>query len=68
MAAAMVGEGTNYADLTYTVSLNSEEYGVGFRKGSDVTELFNAFLAKAKTDGTVDTIAEKYGVSAALIK
>ena len=36
MAAAMVGEGTGYANLTYTVQLNSEEYGVGFRKGSDL--------------------------------
>ena len=31
MAAAMVGEGTGYASLTYTCGLNSEEYGVGFR-------------------------------------
>ena len=29
MAAAMTGEGTSYADLTYTVSLNDEQYGVG---------------------------------------
>ena len=29
MAAAMVGEGTGYASLTYTCGLNSEEYGVG---------------------------------------
>ena len=36
MAAAMIGEGTGYADLTYTISLNNEEYGVGFRKGSDL--------------------------------
>ena len=35
MAAAMIGEGTSYSDLTYTISLNSEEYGVGFRKGSE---------------------------------
>lgn len=34
MAAAMVGEGTGYAELTYTAKLTSEEYGVGFRKGS----------------------------------
>ena len=34
MAAAMIGEGTGYSDLTYTGSLNSEEYGVGFRQGS----------------------------------
>lgn len=32
MAAAMVGEGTSYENLTYTVGLNDEKYGVGFRK------------------------------------
>lgn len=67
MAAAMVGEGTGYADLTYTVRLNSEEYGVGFRKGSDLTEKLNAFFDQAKADGTLDEIAAKYGVQAALI-
>lgn len=68
MAAAMVGEGTGYAQLTYTVALNSEEYGVGFRQGSDITEKFNEFYAAAVADGTVDEIAELYGVQAALIK
>ena len=38
MAAAMVGEGTSYDKLTYTVGLNNEEYGVGFRKGSDLKD------------------------------
>ena len=68
MAAAMVGEGTSYANLTYTVGLNDEEYGVGFRKGSDLVEKFNAFLDAAIADGTVDAIAETYDVQAALIK
>ena len=68
MAAAMVGEGTSYANLTYTVGLNDEEYGVGFRKGSDLVEKFNAFLDAAIADGTVDAIAETYNVQAALIK
>jgi polar amino acid transport system substrate-binding protein len=68
MAAAMVGEGTGYAQLTYTAALNSEEYGVGFRSGSDITEKFNEFFAKATEDGTVDEIAELYGIQAALIK
>ena len=67
MAAAMVGEGTSYADLTYTVSLNSEEYGVGFRKGSDLAAKLNDFLSAKYADGTVETIAKKYGVQAALI-
>lgn len=67
MAAAMVGEGTSYADLTYTISLNSEEYGVGFRKGSDMCEALNEFLVSAWADGTIQELADTYGVSAALI-
>lgn len=67
MAAAMVGEGTSYADLTYTVALNSEEYGVGFRKDSDMAQMLNDFLDAKKQDGTMKKIAEDYGVQAALI-
>ncbi len=68
MAAAMVGEGTSYADLTYTVGLNNEEYGVGFRKGSDLTAALNDFFAASDKDGSMAKIAETYGVQAALIK
>lgn len=68
MAAAMVGEGTSYADLTYTVGLNNEEYGVGFRKGSDLTATLNDFFAASDKDGSMAKIAETYGVQAALIK
>ncbi len=67
MAAAMIGEGTGYESLTYTIGLNSEEYGVGFRTGSDLTEALNAFLVTAYQDGTLAALAEKYGVQAALI-
>lgn len=68
MAAAMVGEGTSYADLTYTVGLNSEEYGVGFRKGSDLAAALNDFFAAACADGSMIECAETYGVQAALIE
>lgn len=67
MAGAMVGEGTDYAELTYTVGLNSEEYGVGFRKGSDLAAELNAFFAAAYADGSMQACAEKYGVQASLI-
>lgn len=67
MAAAMVGEGTSYDNLTYTVGLNSEEYGVGFRKGSDLVAELNAFFKEAYADGTMQAVAETYGVQAALI-
>lgn len=68
MAAAMVGEGTGYENLTYTVGLSTEEYGVGFRKGSDLTEALNDFFKSSYADGSMQTIAETYGVQAALVE
>lgn len=68
MAAAMVGEGTGYEDLTYTANLNSEEYGVGFRKGSDLAEELNTFFKESYEDGSMMKIAEEYGVQAAVIE
>lgn len=68
MAAAMVGEGTSYENLTYTVQLNSEEYGVGLRTGSDLAQALNEFLKDAYEDGSLEEIAETYGVQAALIQ
>ena len=68
MAGAMVGEGTGYANLTYTIGLNDEEYSVGFRKGSDLTEELNNFFKSSYADGSMEQIAEKYGVQAAVVK
>ena len=68
MAAAMVGEGTGYANLTYTCGLNSEEYGVGFRKGSDLAQKLNDFFKSAYADGSMMATAEVYGVQAAVIE
>ena len=68
MAAAMVGEGTGYSALTYTCGLNSEEYGVGFRKGSDLAQKLNDFFKASYADGSMMQIAETYGVQAAIIE
>ncbi len=68
MAAAMVGEGTGFADLTYTAKLNSEEYGVGCRKGSNLAAELNEFFKETYANGTMKTVAEKYGVQAAIIE
>ena len=68
MAAAMVGEGTGYAGLTYTCGLNSEEYGTGFRKGSDLAQKLNDFFKASYADGSMLKIAETYGVQAAIIE
>ena len=68
MAGAMIGEGTSYPDLTYTVQLNDEEYGVAFRKGSDLTEAFNSFWKEAYDAGTVMETATTYGVQESVIE
>ena len=68
MAGAMIGEGTSYPDLTYTVQLNDEEYGVGFRKGSDLTEAFNTWWKEAYDSGVVMSTAEIYGVQESIIE
>ena len=68
MAGAMIGEGTSYPDLTYTVQLNSEEYGVGFRKGSDLVDTFNSFWKEAYDAGTVMETASTYGVQESVIE
>lgn len=68
MAGAMIGEGTGFEKLTYTAKLNSEEYGVGFRKGSDLAEKLNEFFAASLADGSMLETAKKYGVQESLIK
>jgi len=68
MAAAMVGEGTGYEELTYTVGLNEEKYGVGFRQGSDLTGALNDFFKAVYEDGSMMKYAETYKVQAAVIE
>ena len=62
MAAAMTGEGTDYADLTAGIALTDELYGVAFRKNSDLAEKFNAFMDKLIEDGTLKDLADKYNL------
>ena len=68
MAGAMIGEGTSYEDLTYTVGVAEEEdYGVGFRKGSDLTEKLNEFFKETYASGKMEEIAKTYGVQESII-
>ena len=62
MAKAMTGEGTSYADLTIAAEMDREEYGIGFRKGSDMAEKVNAILAALKEDGTMQALADQYSL------
>ncbi len=65
MANAMTGEGSDYADLAAGISLTSEEYGIGFRKESDLTAKANELMAKWKSDGTLQQLADKYNLALA---
>ncbi len=68
MAVAMTGEGTSYENLTTVANLNEEQYGVAFRKGSDLVAALNQFFADAYADGTMDSVAEQYGLSGSVIE
>jgi len=67
MAGAMIGEGTSYPNLATTVELTSEEYGIGCRKGSDLAAYINKVLSDLYADGTMDNIAEKYGIKKLIV-
>lgn len=63
-------EGSSFAGLTIVenaLTTQDEYYSIAFRKGSDVTAKVNAILKDLKADGTVDTIAQKYGLVDAIV-
>ena len=68
LANAMVGQG-DYADLTVIpdLQLSVEEYGIGFRKDSTAAEKVNAAIQALIDDGTLNTLAEKYGLAELLL-
>ncbi len=66
MAKAMVEkEGSSYSDLAVASELTSEEYGIGCRKGSDLTAEINKLMADLKADGTLVELATKYELTLA---
>ena len=65
LASAMIGEGTDYADLEIVDELNAEEYGVAFRKGSDAAAAVDEAFDALKADGTMQALADKYGLTLA---
>ena len=61
MAAGSVGEGTDYEDLVMIdKNFTADEYGIAFRKGSDMAEKVNEVIQEMMQDGTLQEIADKY--------
>ncbi len=68
IAACDTGEGKEFEDLGFSLSLNNEKIAVGFRKGSDLTEKANQFLKDSYADGTMESLAETYGLKETLLQ
>ncbi len=66
MAKASTAEGTSYENLTYSIELTSEEYGIGFRlSDTELCEKVNNAMNELNEDGTLAALAEKYGLNLA---
>ena len=68
LAGAMVGQG-DYSDLMVIpdLELSVEEYGIGFRQGSDLTAAVNQAMQELIDDGTLNELAVKYELADLLL-
>lgn len=68
-ALGMIGEGTDYENLVKVngIEFAKEEYGIAFRKGSDIAEKVNAAIAELYADGKIADIAEWYSLESQII-
>lgn len=65
MANNMLTADGSYSSLVVVDTLSEEEYVIGFKKGSDLTEKMNEIIAKYKTDGTFAEWGKKYDLTIA---
>ncbi len=62
MALAMIKDGSDYEGLMIALTLTDEEYGVAFRKGSDLTAEFNKAFDTLLEDGTLADLSARYNI------
>ncbi len=65
LAKTMTGQGTNFEDIIIVDHLAEENYGVAFRKGSDICEEVNKIFDELIEDGSLPALADKYGLELA---
>lgn len=65
-----IGEGTDYSNLVVVGNKKfaEEEYGIAFRKGSDIVPEVNKIISQLFNDGTIGKIAEKYKLNELIIQ
>lgn len=62
LAKTMTGAGTSYDDIVIVDYLAEEDYGIAFRKNSDICAAVNKILDELTADGTMKKLADKYGL------
>ena len=65
LAKTMTGKGTSYEDIIIVDHLAEEDYGVAFRKGSDICAQVNKIFDELVADGSMAALADKYGLELA---
>lgn len=65
MANSITKDGNSYSDCGFTIKLSSEQFGIAFRKNSDITNKVNEYIVELTSDGTLKSLSEKYGVDLA---
>ena len=69
MAGYYMSQDTTYANslmIVEDLALSTEQYGIAARKGSGLTKKINQALIDLAKAGTVDTLADKYGIKSEL--
>ena len=67
MAAYYTGDGQEFDDLAFSISLTDEMICVGFRKDSELTGKVNEFLNAAYKEGKINSLASRYGIESAVL-
>lgn len=68
MSIGSIGEGTDYANLAVEgTGYSEEQYGIAFRKGSDLTAKVNEIIRELKTSGELAEIAKTYKLDGILL-
>ena len=68
MSIGSIGEGTDYEDLVVEGNgYSEEEYGIAFRKGSDLTAKVNEIIRELKASGELAKIAKNYKLDGILL-
>jgi polar amino acid transport system substrate-binding protein len=65
-----IGEGTDFTDLVVVESQQfaPEEYGIAFRKGSDMTQKVNEIISEMIKQGKLKEIGKKYKIDKLIVE